>query len=310
MERRIHARCIAFSLLALSSTLLACDPGDEGRPALDDDSLTIPAADPRGGNGDGIVTPVLFIPAGESVTADQVALVQSALLDVAAWYDDRLDDMHVRWDQFRIVYGQHDSATYRGDHGIWDLGPAELKHALGFSPWDNGHIVLLVGAGLEGWAGGGGNGTSGFAVLGMESLANTPRCEQQWWCTPDMWRGTAIHELGHALTLPHSVDPSIMSFHGGWQDRELIEEPGFPEYSTVRALPFAGFDYGPVAPEPEPEPEPTPTPEGGCGDVDYFGYCDSATLVWCENQELRSYNCANVGMSCGWQDDVVGNNCL
>lgn len=318
MERRNPPRSIAACLpsLALSSTLLACDPVDEGRPVLDDDGLVIPVADPRGGDGQGIVTPVLFIPAGESVSAEQVALVQSALLDVFGWYDDELDDMHVRSGVLEIVYGQHDAATYRGDDGIWSLGPDELRNALGYSPWDSGHIVLLVGAGLEGWAGGGGNGNAGFAVVGLESLANTSRCEPLWWCTPQMWRGTAIHELGHALTLPHSIDPSIMSFHGDWQERTLLDDPDYPEFTTVRALPFAGFDYGPVAPdpdpapEPEPEPEPQPEPSGGCGDVDYYGYCDGGTLVWCENAALRSFDCANVGMTCGWQDDAVGNNCL
>jgi hypothetical protein len=47
-----------------------------------------------------------------------------------------------------------------------------------------------------------------------------------------------------------------------------------------------------------------------CGDVDYFGSCDGALLLWCENNALQSFDCASTGKVCGFQDDVVGNNCL
>lgn len=48
----------------------------------------------------------------------------------------------------------------------------------------------------------------------------------------------------------------------------------------------------------------------GCGDVDYAGYCDGATLVWCEDEALRSVDCGQTGQSCGWRDDAIGNDCL
>ena len=52
------------------------------------------------------------------------------------------------------------------------------------------------------------------------------------------------------------------------------------------------------------------TPPSGCGDVDYAGYCDGDTLVWCENDVVQTYGCDKAGMICGWEDDVEGNNCL
>lgn len=298
---------LAMTVFAAAIVLAACDEHDDGRPRLDTDELVAPPADPRGGAEQGTITPVLFVPVGEAPTAEQIAALHTGLADVWGWYDRELGDAHLRVAPLEIVYGQHDAATYLGEAGdpsdIWALGPDEIRDALGFGPWDGGHIVLLVGVGLSGWAGGAGNGNAGFAVLGLESLANTPRCSPNWWCTPEMWRGTAIHELGHALTLPHSVEPSIMAFHDDWQQRILLPDP---EVETVRALPFVAGDVGPV----DPEPEPVPEPDGGCGDVDYAGLCDGERLVWCEAETLRVFDCANVGMECGWQDEIVGNNCL
>jgi hypothetical protein len=53
-------------------------------------------------------------------------------------------------------------------------------------------------------------------------------------------------------------------------------------------------------------------PSGGsaCGDVDYAGYCDGSTLVWCESSVLQKYDCAADGLSCGYQDAQVGHNCI
>lgn len=47
----------------------------------------------------------------------------------------------------------------------------------------------------------------------------------------------------------------------------------------------------------------------GCGDLTYEGNCDGAVLSWCEGGEAQTYNCASIGMSCGWVGSM-GNNCL
>ncbi len=56
-------------------------------------------------------------------------------------------------------------------------------------------------------------------------------------------------------------------------------------------------------------PPPPPPPVDACEALGYAGRCDGSTLVWCEAGSVQSYNCANAGMACGWQDDTVGNNC-
>lgn len=47
-----------------------------------------------------------------------------------------------------------------------------------------------------------------------------------------------------------------------------------------------------------------------CNGESYAGRCDGATLVWCEDEVVRTFNCASTSQQCGWQDDSVGNNCL
>ena len=48
---------------------------------------------------------------------------------------------------------------------------------------------------------------------------------------------------------------------------------------------------------------------GACGSVDYNGYCDGDTLVWCEDG-LQKVDCAADGRTCAWQGGGVGNNCV
>lgn len=52
------------------------------------------------------------------------------------------------------------------------------------------------------------------------------------------------------------------------------------------------------------------TGPGGCGGVDYTGYCEGTVLVWCEDDTLKMKDCAEDGKICAYQDDVVGNNCV
>ena len=55
---------------------------------------------------------------------------------------------------------------------------------------------------------------------------------------------------------------------------------------------------------------PVEAPTGGCNGVDYSGYCDEKTVVWCEDGALKSKDCGAQGQACGWESDAVGNNCV
>ncbi len=74
----------------------------------------------------------------------------------------------------------------------------------------------------------------------------------------------------------------------------------------------------PAPPAPEPnEPAPPPPDEGapppeadGCGDIDYFGACEGAVVVYCSNQTLVRHDCAPSGTTCGWINDEIGNWCV
>jgi hypothetical protein len=57
----------------------------------------------------------------------------------------------------------------------------------------------------------------------------------------------------------------------------------------------------------------TPAPDPGtdpCSQLGYAGACDGATLSWCEGGTVHTYDCGQHGLTCGWQGDDVGNNCL
>ena len=136
--------------------------------------------------------------------------------------------------------------------------------------------------------------------------------------------------LFHQRAAPHPAAPVVWDYHvllGSRDDQgrtwiwDLDTRLEFPAdsrawlHATVRALPFTAPDTDdggamPTEPDPPPPDEPPSQEPSGCGEVDYAGRCDDATLVWCEDEVLRSYDCGAVGMTCGWQDDVVGNNCL
>lgn len=47
-----------------------------------------------------------------------------------------------------------------------------------------------------------------------------------------------------------------------------------------------------------------------CGGITYQGQCDGSVLRWCDSGAVQSYDCANKGEACGWQDDSIGNNCV
>lgn len=58
------------------------------------------------------------------------------------------------------------------------------------------------------------------------------------------------------------------------------------------------------------DPGGQPPAKEGCGDLDYTGACDGTVLRWCEDDAVKSFDCAARGAVCGWQSDDIGNNCL
>ena len=48
-----------------------------------------------------------------------------------------------------------------------------------------------------------------------------------------------------------------------------------------------------------------------CGDVDYFGECDGANVLYCDDdsETLATMNCASAGQTCTWANDVIGYEC-
>src|SRR3990167_3040258 len=197
---RSRLRTATFGLAAMGAGLsvFACGPSDL------DEGVALDRVIPEGE-----FTPIVFIPTDKSVTEAELASVRAAFEDVKAWYGRELGDHGLRMSALQVVRGQHDSAYYLENNRIWAVAGSEIQASLGFDPWARGHAAVVIGAGLLGWAGGNGDGTRGLCIVGLESLFTSPECASQWWCTPEMWRGTVIHEMGHVFSLPHRIDPSI-----------------------------------------------------------------------------------------------------
>lgn len=83
-------------------------------------------------------------------------------------------------------------------------------------------------------------------------------------------------------------------------------------------LPAAGYPAPgapPSAPDPGTPDDPgdpggEPPPPDACNGLDYYGRCDAGVLSWCEAGAVQTYDCAMVGMGCGWESSAIGNNCV
>ncbi len=97
-----------------------------------------------------------------------------------------------------------------------------------------------------------------------------------------------------------------------WLDGDVNPRPHAPGIAPAD-------DAGAPPPVPPTEPDdagpgaaPSDAgPGSACGDLDYRGRCDGSVVSWCASDgTLRSRDCAEHGLVCGWLDDTIGNWCL
>lgn len=121
-----------------------------------------------------------------------------------------------------------------------------------------------------------------------------------------------LHELGHTFGLFHTTNSSdVMQ----WASSGSSYSSGSYDYGHESGRCQSGdWQDGPAVVQAavgaRPAAPPTLPPPSGCGGITYAGTCSGATLTWCENNQLRTFNCSSTGKVCGWQSDSVGNNCI
>ena len=48
----------------------------------------------------------------------------------------------------------------------------------------------------------------------------------------------------------------------------------------------------------------------GCGKVTYEVSCSGSVLTWCENQQVKTFDCSQYGLTCALKDNQTGYNCI
>jgi peptidoglycan/xylan/chitin deacetylase (PgdA/CDA1 family) len=104
---------------------------------------------------------------------------------------------------------------------------------------------------------------------------------------------------GRGIILMHDVHAKTIDMA-----KAVVESIGVSRFVPITSAPAIAAAVGNVAPPPPSQPA------GGCGDLDYIGRCDGTKVVWCEDDVVKSKDCADQGKRCAYQDDRIGWNCM
>lgn len=148
-----------------------------------------------------------------------------------------------------------------------------------------------------------------------EAISSNPA-----WFTEEMYRSSArlVRDICNRWGIPMDREHIVGHVEVPGNDHS---DPGpHWDWDYFMALVREGGGSTPTPPTPEPppsepppsEPPPSEPPPSAdpCGGIDYAGTCSDATLTWCEDGALYTFDCGSTGQTCGWQDDGVGNNCI
>ena len=205
-------------------------------PEIEEAPVCVGPAAVSEGIAEAVLTPVLFVPAGATLSEEDAERVTQVLANTDGWFSRELDGAALRRAPPVIVEGAYDAAYYLEQNRAWDELAEELPSKLGFGPWSPGHGVLLLAVGFGKFSCGDGNGEAGLAIIGLDALLDRDSCVGAYWCSEAYWTGDVIRDLGYLLTLEESSGDSIMA---PWSIGDYIERIfTADERSLALAQPF------------------------------------------------------------------------